>query len=294
MVARMSTTASASSSVSQTALVSAAARAAHLIVDGEPVIFADPLAEPLLGGAAEQLLGYHRASGAEPILVMARTQAVCRSRFTEDRVAASVAAGVDQYVILGAGLDSFGYRSPLASRLRIFEVDQPETQRWKRQRLAEAGIAAPENLAFVPVDFERDPLIERLHANGFDTSRPAVVSWLGVTMYLSREAVADTLAVLGALAPGTELVVDYLLPKELRDAAGQTYVELVSRFAAEQGEPWRTYLAPDEIAAMLAEHGFEVIENVGQRAAVGADLWNRDDALRPSELLSLVHARVRG
>ncbi|MBN1174572.1 MAG: class I SAM-dependent methyltransferase [Micromonosporaceae bacterium] len=277
---------------SQTALIAAAARAAHLIVDGKPVIFADPLAEALLGSEAEELLGYHRAYGEEPILASVRTQMICRSRFTEDRVAAGVAGGLDQYVILGAGLDSFAYRSALAGRLRIFEVDQPATQQWKRERLARAGIAEPEWVTFVPLDLETDALVEQLRRGGFDASRAAVVSWLGVSMYLSRAALTRTFTVLGGLANDTEVIMDYLLPKDLRDAAGQQYVDLISATVADLGEPWRTCLAPDEIAAMLEEHGFEVLENVGQPATLDAELWKRDDALRPSELLSIVHARV--
>jgi len=123
-------------------------------------------------------------------------------------------------VILGAGLDSFGYRSDLAGRVRVFEVDHPATQRWKRQVLAAARIPVPAGLTFVPVDFESDALAERLAQGGFDPSRPALVSWLGVTMYLTRAAIGQTLAVIGRLAPGTEVVADYMLPAGLRDEAG--------------------------------------------------------------------------
>ncbi|MBN1170590.1 MAG: class I SAM-dependent methyltransferase [Micromonosporaceae bacterium] len=278
---------------SHTALMAAAARAAHLIVDGQPTIFADTLAEALLGSSAEELLGYHRAHHDEPILVNLRAQMVCRSRFTEERLAAGVAAGIDQYVILGAGLDSLAYRWQRVDRLRVFEVDQPATQQWKRQQLAQAGIAEPETVSFVPLDLNDGQLAAKLSNAGFDASRPAVASWLGVTMYLSQTTLDATLAAVGDLAPGTELIMDYVLPKHLRDAAGQRYAELIAPAVSEIGEPWRTCLAPDEVAAMLQAHGFEVLENVGQSDSIGAELWNRDDALYPSELLSIVRARVR-
>ncbi len=137
---------------SQTALTAAAARAAHLIVDAPPHIFADTLAEPLLGDLAGELLGYHRASGGHPVLVGARTQVTCRARYTEDRLAEAVDRGVRQYVILGAGLDTYAYRSP-TGEVRVYEVDHPATQRWKLERLATAGIAEPPNVRYLPLDF---------------------------------------------------------------------------------------------------------------------------------------------
>ena len=227
---------------SQTALTAAAARAAHLLVDGEPVIFADELAATLLGERAEEFLGYHRAHGTHLVLSCARAQVLCRSRFTEDHLAACVRDGVSQYVILGAGLDSFAYRTELAAT--VFEVDHPGTQQWKRDRLATAGIPVPDSVSFVPVDFERDSLAARLDEAGFDPSRPALVSWLGVTMYLTQGAISRTLAEMSGFAPGTQLITDYMLPAGLRDETGNTYVNLVAPAAAERGEPWLTLLRP--------------------------------------------------
>jgi methyltransferase (TIGR00027 family) len=263
-------------------MTAAAARAAHLIVDNEPFIFADILAYPLLGAAAEDLVGYHRTHGAHPVLAGARAAVTTRSRYTEDRLAAAVRRGVTQYVILGAGLDSYAYRSPHG--IRVFEVDHPDTQRRKRGLLAGAGIAEPDTVIFTPVDFETDALADCLVRNGFDAARPALVSWLGVTMYLTRDAVEETLAVVGGLAPGTEIVVDHMLPEHLRDAAGQSYVDLV---AAEHGEPWLTFLDPDELAAMMRKCGLEPVEHVSQRDAVPPELWNRTDPLRATDLAVL-------
>ncbi len=277
---------------SWTALTAAAARAAHLIVDRPPFIFADTLAESLLGDQAEEFLAYHRNHGGHPVLAGARTQTVVRARLTERLLARCVEEGIDQYLILGAGLDSFAYRSPLAGKVSVFEVDHPATQEIKRQRLAAAGIAPSGRVAYVPLDLERISLLDALHSNGFDLTRPAVVSWLGVSMYLTREAVGATLDQLAALAAGTRLVVDYMLPPELRDEAGATYVDLVAATTAERGEPWLSFFAPDDIAAVLAERGYRTVANVDQREALDAHLWRRADALRPARLSMVLHAAL--
>jgi methyltransferase (TIGR00027 family) len=277
---------------SQTALTAAAARAAHLIVDRPPWIFVDTLAQPLLGDLAEELLGFHRAHGDHVVLAGARAQVTCRSRFVEDRLAAAVRRGISQYVVLGAGLDTFAYRSELAGQVRVFELDRPSTQDWKRRRLADAGIAVPHGTAYVPVDFETDAMAGRLADAGFDLSAPAVVSCLGVAMYLTRAAVAGTLAAIGSLSPGTEVVMDYMVPAEYRDADGQTYVDLVAPVAAERGEPWRTFLAPDDASALLEGNGFEVLGQVRQHDMVEPARWDRTDALRPSDLARVAWGRV--
>jgi methyltransferase (TIGR00027 family) len=274
---------------SQTALTAAAARAAHPVVDQPPFIFVDPLAATLLGEDADEFIDYHRKHGGHPVLVGARTQVTCRSRYTEDRLAASRPA---QYVVLGAGLDSFAYRSPLAGRLRTFEVDHPATQEWKRERLA-GRIPVPDSLTYVPLDLETDTLAEGLRRNGFDPTRPALVSWLGVTMYLTRAAIAQTLATIGELAPGTEVVLDYMLPEPLRDEAGQDYVDAVAPIAAERGEPWRSFLAPEDLDALLATARLDRVEHVGQHDLIEAAWPDRTDALRPARLTQLVRARVR-
>jgi methyltransferase (TIGR00027 family) len=279
---------------SQTALTAAAARAAHLIVDDHPPIFADTLAYDLLGDRAEELLSFHRAHGAHPVLAGARTAAVTRSRYTEDHLAEGISRGIAQYVILGAGLDSYAYRSEHAGQVRVFEVDHPATQRWKRDLLADAGIATPSAVTFVPVDFEGESMAGPLAQNGFDPSRPSFVSWLGVTMYLTHEAIAQVLALVGGFAPGTEVVVDHVLPEDLRDEAGQAYADALMPAAAERGEPWLTFLSSQDMSSLLGEHGFDVVEHVHQRDAIDAALWKRSDALQPSDLSLLTHARVRG
>lgn len=275
---------------SLTALATAAARAAHLVVDKAPFIFEDPTAMVLLGDRAEEMVGYHRAHGDHIVLSGTRAQVTTRSRYTEQRLAELVRQGLTQYVVLGAGMDTFAYRSPLAKQLRTFEVDHPATQRWKRDLLAAAQIAPPDHLAFVGADLETEPLAERLTAAGFDPSMPALVSWLGVSFFLTRQAVAATLAAIGALASGTELIVEYALPPELRDARGQAYAEFALRVGEERGEPWLTFLTPEDMSALLQAHDLEVIEQVRQRDAVDPALWRRSDALRPADLCRLARA----
>ena len=273
---------------SQTAMTAAAARAAHLIVDGSPTIFADPLAATLLGERADEFIDYHRRSGDHPILRGARQQVVVRSRCTEDRLAARMADGVTQYVVLGAGLDSFAYRS--TAGIDVYEVDHPATQQWKRGRLAAANIDIPATAHLVSVNFERDALATALTDHGFDPSRPAVVSWLGVVGYLSIDAITETLGVIGGFAAGTDIVIDYTLPKGLRDADGDTYVEQVGQVAAQHGEPWRTFLSPDDMSTLLAKAGFDAVEHFAQR---DFPYWTgRSDALRPNALSMIACATV--
>jgi methyltransferase (TIGR00027 family) len=279
---------------SRSALTAAAARAAHLIVDGQPAIFADTLAAALLGDQAEELIAYHERRGTHPVLVGARVQVTCRGRYAEDALARAVRAGVTQYVLLGAGLDSFAYRDgPLAGRVRVFEVDHPASQEFKRAALAAAGVEVPDSVRYVPADLARDPLIQCLAAAGFDAAAPAVIAWLGVTMYLAAEAVAETLAAVAGLAPGTELIADYLLPEGERDEAGALYGALVAQASAEQGEPWRSCFTPDQMADLAGRAGFGAVRAVSQRDTIPAELWQRADSLCPARLAVLFHGTVQ-
>jgi methyltransferase (TIGR00027 family) len=283
---------------SLTALTAAAARAAHLIVDAEPTIFADPLAATLLGDQAEELISYHRRHGTHPVLSGARVQVTCRSRYAEDALRHAIARGVTQYVILGAGLDTFAYRGDQARRPRVFEVDHPATQGWKRGALARAGIAEPDSVVFVPADLAAqslaaESLAAQLDAAGFDAAAPAVVSWLGVTMYLTCDAIAQTLTSIGGFAAGTELIADYMLPEHLRDAAGAMYGALVAQASAERGEPWLSALAPDAFADLAKQCGFaDGGKHVRQRDTIPACLWARADSLSPADLAMVFHGTV--
>jgi methyltransferase (TIGR00027 family) len=271
--------------------MAAAARAAHLEVDAEPIIFADRLAAPLLGELAEEPLSYHRSHGNHPILAGVRAQVTCRSQYTETRLNEAIDRGVEQYVVLAAGLDSYAYgRAP--DGLRVFELDHPRTQRWKLQRLDAAGIPVPAGTRHVPLDFETEDLVDGASTRGFDPERAAVFSWLGCTMYLTGEAISATLATIGGLAPGTELIFDYYLPETLRDEAGRAYAEAIQRSTADQGEPWLSFFTPEELSTLLARHGLTDVRHVRQREMVEPNVWQRSDSLCPNELARIAHAIV--
>jgi methyltransferase (TIGR00027 family) len=273
-------------------MTAAAARAAHLVVDQPPYIFSDTVAAAILGDLATGLVRYHEDHPSHPVLATARGQVLCRSRYTEDRVAAAVASGVHQYVLLGAGLDTFAWRSSLAAQLAVFEVDRPSTQEWKRAALAAARIETGPSLTFVPAEFGGGSLADALQAGGFDFGEAAVISWLGVTMYLDDHAIRDTLAALSGCAPGTELIVDYMLPAGLRDETADDYASQVAAAAASRGEPWLTFASPADMTAVLAEFGFGIAEHVRQRDAIPAGEWDRSDSLRPVQL-SMISAATR-
>jgi methyltransferase (TIGR00027 family) len=167
-------------------------------------------------------------------------------------------------------------------------------QEAKRARLSAAGIAAPAGLRYAGVDLEREQPLAALVGQGFDPSRPALVGWLAVSMYLTRDAVAAVLETIGGLAPGSELVFDHVLPPGARDADAQTYAGIVMPEAAGRGEPWLTFLAPEEVPGLLEEHGLRMAEHLRQRDAVEPALWRRTDALRPFDLMRLVRAVVGG
>lgn len=220
---------------------------------------------------------------------MARVEVLARSRYVEGALERAVRRGVDQYVVLGAGLDSSAWR---VEGVTVFEVDRAETQEWKRQQLRAAGIAEPEHVRYVALDFAGAELLERLGGRGFDTGRPAFVSWLGASMYLDSAALERTVRVIGGFASGSELLFDYLLPAGERGTDGDMYVSLVGPATAEWGEPWRTFLSPVEVADLLGRHGFGNVRSVRQADAVPAEVWRRQDSLRPGELSRIAHAEV--
>jgi methyltransferase (TIGR00027 family) len=242
-----------------TARRAAAHRAAHQTLEGGR-IFADPLAPRLLGEAPEAVLGANLQGPAGRGM---RLFIAARSRFAEDALAAAVDRGVRQYVVLGAGLDTFALRNPhVAAGLQTFEVDHPATQAWKRERLAQAGIAAPPTLTFAPVDFERQTLAEGLAAAGFDASRAAFFSWLGVVPYLTLDAVLATLGFIAA-RPGGEVVFDYGEPPSARAPEQRALHEQRAARVAALGEPWLTYFNPSDLARDLGALGLSEIEDLG-------------------------------
>ena len=241
---------------SRSALTVASLRAVHQLLD-EPLVFADPIALPLLGASAEAALRNDPFVLNDPMARGLRAALVVRSRFVEDELARCVAAGVRQYVLLGAGLDTFAYRNPYGDEdLRVFEVDHPGTQRWKQQLLAEAGIGVPPSLTFVPVDFERDDLGGALRQAGFRADQAACVSWMGVTMYLTADAVLRTLGTLAGFAAGSCLCFDYRVPVTMLDPIARVINEILGQRIAALGEPWLSTFEPAQLQSRLLELGF--------------------------------------
>jgi methyltransferase (TIGR00027 family) len=279
---------------SRTALATAAARAAHRLVDRDPLIFDDALAGVLLGDLADALIAVHRHEESAEVLASMRVAMTARSRYTEDRLAEAIQRGVGQFVLLGAGLDSFAYRSPFGRRLLVFEVDHPATQAWKRARLAAVPVPVREQVSFVAVDFNVDPLSDRLLDAGFDRSRPAFVSWLGVTQYLTADAIGVTLEEIGGLCAGTELVMEYVVPAEMRDGPGRALADYFMPRAAASGEPWLTFLTPADVAGLLAARRMKVLEDVGRSDQIDQWLWKRSDRLRAHQLGRIARAVVAG
>lgn len=221
-----------------------------------------------------------------------RASIVARARYLDDLVIDRAAAGIRQYVILGAGLDSFAQRHRDVV-VRIFEVDQPGTQDWKRRRLTEIGYPPGENLQFVSVDFERgDPLPVALRANGFDAHHPAVLSSMGVSMYLTTEATETTLRQVAALAGGSVLAMTFMLPVDLVDAAERPMQESVEAAAAASGTPFLSHYAPEEMVELCRAAGFSVVEHVGPDALAARYFAGRTDGLRPPSAEQLIVATV--
>lgn len=244
---------------SLTARGAAALRAAHQELDGGRV-FADPFAVAILGEDADDPVW---AAAFEPSREPVRIGVAARSRCAEDALAVAVRErAVRQVVVLGAGLDTFGYRNPhAADGVRVFEVDHPATHEWKRRQLAVAGIPVPHSLTFAPVDFEETSLAEGLVAAGFDTDRPAFFMCLGVVPYLTAEAIAATFGFITTLPAGSEVVFDYGEPASALSPEQRALHEQRAEWAAKHGEPFHSSFVPSELAAQLRAWGFTTTED---------------------------------
>lgn len=243
---------------SATALLVARLRARHQI---SPVasIFTDAYAIPLMGEGAPTPA---YLEGEDEYTRRLRLFVAARSRFADDSLAVAVDRGVRQAVVLGAGLDTLSLRSRhISAGLRVFEVDHPATQRWKREKLAAAGLAVSDMATFVPLDFERQALDAELLAAGFDPGLPAFFAWLGVVAYLTRETIFDTLSFIAATV-GSEVVFDYAEPLERRDAAVRRLHEDKAARVAAVGEPWISFFDPDGLAGELTRLGFDELEDL--------------------------------
>ena len=272
---------------STTAILVAAVRASHLRWDPTP-IFSDRYAIDLVT-PFWRLVANNRLLNRLVVDVLLRTLKpthtiiIVRIRYAEDRLHEAISSGVQQYVVLGAGLDTFALRHrELAHRLRIYEVDHPASQEVKREQLGRIGRSLPSNLQFVPVDFETDRLDEALIRAGFDRNAPAFFSWLGVTCYLTNEAVTDTIRQIAAVAaPGSRMVLDYRYPRRLVPDARLALVEKMDRFVERRGEPMLSEYSPEEIDGEMERAGFTAMDHVSPTEQVRRYLQVRRDIPEP-------------
>ncbi|MGB8535268.1 MAG: class I SAM-dependent methyltransferase [Acidobacteriaceae bacterium] len=261
---------------SRTALSVALRRAAHQIYDS-PVVFNDPLAVGILGAAYAEQLQRTPLRPDRPFSTALRAFLVARSRYAEDNLRRAVAHGVEQYVLLGAGLDTFAYRNPFAE-LRVFEVDHPATQQWKRELLHRNNIPIPESIAYTPVDFERQSLAEELGSAGFDSLAPAFFAWLGVVPYLTLEAFRATLGFISVQRPGSGLTLDYGQPRSTLPLLERMALDSLASRVEKAGEPFQLFFTPPEIAAELSR--FHSIEDLGAAEINARYFSGRSDQLK--------------
>ena len=276
---------------SQTAEATAAIRAVHFLHGNRPLVFEDPFAIELLSPEWRDLC-LHRM---ELFMTGAAGIVLGRARYTEDLLDAAVRSGVDQYVLLGSGLDTFALRRPdLLTRIRVYEIDHPATQSWKRERLAELGRELPEALEFIPVDLEHETVAEALSRSSYRSDRRAFFSWLGTTPYLSREAIFRTLElIVEASASGSEIVFDYRVSMEFVYPEDVPTVEFGDKFTAEGGEAKRSRLNPETLPNELSEIGLDLIESLYPKQLEDRYLAGRSDLVRPTSHQYYAHFRRR-
>ena len=245
---------------STTARRVAVSRAAHQLWH-HPLLMEDPVALRLLDGATRSGLERGGLQKYSRVARSLRAFLVARSRFAEDQLAQSLARGVRQYVVLGAGMDTFAYRNPHpATALRVWEVDHPGTQAYKRGQLAAAGIAVPPNTMYVPIDFRTQSLQEQLLLHGFDLHAPSFFSWLGVTMYLKPATVLETLRFVAQATPvGSGIALDYVPPFDQQPWFKRPALHLLARYVAALGEPFQGFFDPAELGQALRDMGFETV-----------------------------------
>lgn len=264
-----------------TAVRTALWRALHTRVDALPHVLEDEIGLQLAAPGPD----WHLRPDMDPHTTSTfRAAIVARARYIEDLVVEQAGSGITQYVVLGAGLDTFAQRRPeIASHLRIFEIDQPATQAWKRRRLTELGYGVPDRLRLVPVDFETgESWWEQLTAAGFDPGRPAVVVSTGVVMYLTRDATAATLRDIARLAPGSTLAMTFLLPTGLLDEADRAALRETKKNARADGTPFVSFYTPQEMLALAREAGFREVRHVPGASLAERYFAGRTDGLRPS------------
>lgn len=255
-------------------------RAMHVQVDPPPHVLEDEIGLQLVAPDDD----WRSRPDMDPQWTSSfRASILARARFVEDLVVEQAGHGVSQYVILGAGLDTFAQRRPqVANRIQVFEVDQPGPQAWKQQRLSELGFGIPSYLTFVPVNFEAgDAWWEKLAASGFDASKPTVVASTGVSMYLTREAIGSTLRHVAALAHGSTLAMTFLLPLELMAPEVRPGFQMAEKGARASGTPFISFFTPAEMLTLAREAGFQDLHHVSASALAERYFAGRTDGLRP-------------
>lgn len=278
------------SAPSRTAMFAAVSRGLHRLETASPWVLDDVLALVLVGPVWQQLRDRFDPLFPGPVVREARTTVCTRSRYAEDRL---VAGGFTQYVILGAGLDSFAWRRPdLLGSLRVFEVDHPASQAWKLERVRELGLPLSASQVFVPVDFEAEPVRDGLGAAGFDWAQPAMFCWTGVAPYLTAQAIESTLHTIAAAAPGSEVVFSYLAEDAALDDAGREYARIYAPIAASVGEPLQPGWPVAEIERLVSRCGLKVVDHPARADLQQRYFAGRTDGVRPTTFETLVAARV--
>jgi methyltransferase (TIGR00027 family) len=255
-------------------------RALHVLIDPPPHVFDDEVGLQLV---APDETWRNRPDMDPDFSKPFRASIVARARYIEDLLFERVQHGVGQYVILGAGLDTFAQRRPeIGSRLKVFEIDRSGAQAWKRQRLIELGLGVPDWLRFVPVNFEAgDAWSDRLTTAGFDAGHPALVASTGVSMYLSKDAVDSTLRQIAALAPGSTFAMTFMLPIELADPEARPGLERAEKGARAFGTPFISFFTPAEMLALARDAGFREARHVSAAALAERYFSGRPNGLRP-------------
>jgi len=268
-------------------------RAAHQIFDN-PKIFEDPIALSILGTQGVSEIRSEKRKFKTRLHSNLRAIVVARSRFVEYELSLAIKQGIHQYVILGAGLDTFSYRNPYSdAMLRVFEIDYPATQEWKRQQLNAANISIPESLTFVPIDFESQSLRDRLQEVGFKTDKPSFFSWLGVTMYLNKETVMSTMEyIASSTLSGSLIIFDYAVPPSSQNFIRRFVFHLLARKMAAIGEPWQTFFDPQQLAMELKDIGFAHVEDFDPENINSLFFSNRTDKLKVGSFGHLMKAIV--
>jgi methyltransferase (TIGR00027 family) len=275
---------------SRTAIMTAFARGAFRLEFERPWVLDDPFALVLAGSAWREVRDLTLSVFGVEICHESWAFMCLRSRYTEDRLTQGT---FGQYVILGAGLDSFAWRRPdLLTSLKVFEVDHPATQAWKRKRVADLALPLSDALVFVPFDFEAESFADALNRVGFDWSQPTFFSWLGVTMYLTIEGIESTLRTIAGAAPGSEVVFDYSADDSVLDNNSRKMFELLRPIAAASGEPLQGHWSTAGIEEIIRECGLEITDHPTREETIQRYFADRTDGLVPWTALSLATARI--